>query len=81
MWQVVSESPILPKAAPLLLRGGTVIGDHSVIFAGPGERLELAHKAEDRGLFARGAVRAALWGHGRKPGHYSLADVLGLNDG
>jgi 4-hydroxy-tetrahydrodipicolinate reductase len=62
------------------LRGGTVIGDHSVIFAGPGERLELAHKAEDRGLFARGAVRAALWGHGRKPGHYSMADVLGLND-
>ena len=62
------------------LRGGTVIGEHSVIFAGPGERLELAHKAEDRGLFARGAVRAALWGHGRKPGHYSMADVLGLND-
>ena len=62
------------------LRGGTVIGDHSVIFAGPGERLELAHKAEDRGLFARGAVRAALWGKGRKPGHYSMADVLGLND-
>jgi len=62
------------------LRGGTVIGDHSVIFAGPGERLELAHKAEDRGLFARGAVRAALWGNGRKPGHYSMADVLGLND-
>lgn len=62
------------------LRGGTVVGDHSVIFAGPGERLELAHKAEDRGLFARGAVRAALWGHGRKPGHYSMADVLGLND-
>ena len=62
------------------LRGGTVIGEHSVIFAGPGERLELAHKAEDRGLFARGAVRAALWCHGRKPGHYSMADVLGLND-
>jgi 4-hydroxy-tetrahydrodipicolinate reductase len=62
------------------LRGGTVIGEHSVIFAGPGERLELAHKAEDRGLFARGAVRAAQWGHGRKPGHYSMADVLGLND-
>ena len=62
------------------LRGGTVSGDHSVIFAGPGERLELAHKAEDRGLFARGAVRAALWGHGRKPGHYSMAEVLGLND-
>ena len=62
------------------LRGGTVVGDHTVIFAGPGERLELSHKAEDRGIFARGAVRAALWGRGRKPGHYSMADVLGLND-
>ena len=62
------------------LRGGTVVGDHNVIFAGPGERLELAHKAEDRGIFARGAVRAALWGRGRKPGHYSMADVLGLGE-
>ncbi len=44
------------------LRGGTVIGDHTVIFAGPGERIELSHKAEDRGIFARGAVQAALWG-------------------
>lgn len=62
------------------LRGGTVVGDHQVIFAGAGERIELAHRAEDRGIFARGAVRAALWGHGRKPGHYSMADVLGLSD-
>jgi 4-hydroxy-tetrahydrodipicolinate reductase len=62
------------------LRGGTVVGDHTVIFAGPSERLELSHKAEDRGIFARGAVRAALWGKGRKPGHYAMADVLGLND-
>ena len=60
------------------LRGGTVVGDHDVIFAGPGERLVLTHKAEDRGIFARGAVRAALWGKGRKPGHYSMADVLDL---
>ena len=60
------------------LRGGSVVGDHSVIFAGPGERLELTHRAEDRTIFARGAVRAALWGRGRKPGHYSMADVLGL---
>ena len=60
------------------LRGGTVVGDHDVIFAGPGERLVLSHKAEDRGIFARGAVRAALWARGRKPGHYSMADVLGL---
>jgi 4-hydroxy-tetrahydrodipicolinate reductase len=60
------------------LRGGTVVGDHKVIFAGQGERLELAHIAEDRGLFAQGAIKAALWGRGRKPGLYSMADVLGL---
>ncbi len=50
------------------------------MFAGGGERIELRHIAEDRGLFARGAVRAALWGRGRKPGLYSMADVLDLND-
>jgi 4-hydroxy-tetrahydrodipicolinate reductase len=43
------------------------------------ERLELTHRAEDRAIFARGAIRAALWGRGKKPGHYSMADVLGLN--
>ena len=62
------------------LRGGTVVGDHTVIFAGPAERIELSHKAEDRMIFARGAVKAALWAHGRKPGLYSMADVLGLAD-
>ncbi len=60
------------------LRGGTVVGDHMVIFAGQGERLELVHRAEDRGIFARGALHAALWARGRKPGLYSMADVLGL---
>ncbi|HUB65715.1 MAG TPA: 4-hydroxy-tetrahydrodipicolinate reductase [Methylocella sp.] len=60
------------------LRGGVVIGDHKVIFAGPGERIELAHVAEDRSIFARGAVQAALWGKNQKPGLYSMADVLGL---
>ncbi len=60
------------------LRGGTVVGDHSVIFAGAGERLELTHRAEDRGIFANGALRAALWARDRKPGLYSMADVLGL---
>jgi len=60
------------------LRGGTVVGEHSVIFAGPAERIELVHKAEDRMLFARGALKAALWARGRKPGLYSMADVLGL---
>ena len=61
------------------LRGGTVVGDHKVVFAGAGERLELAHVAEDRSLFAQGAVKAALWGRGRGPGLYSMADVLGLD--
>ncbi len=63
------------------LRGGTVIGDHSVIFAGAGERIELVHRAEDRSLFANGAIKAALWARGRKPGQYSMLDVLGLVDG
>jgi 4-hydroxy-tetrahydrodipicolinate reductase len=61
------------------LRGGTVVGDHSVMFAGPGERIELVHRAEDRSLFARGAVRAALWAMDKKPGYYTMADVLGLD--
>lgn len=60
------------------LRGGTVVGDHSVIFAGASERIELVHRAEDRSIFANGAVRAAIWGRGKKPGLYSMADVLGL---
>jgi len=60
------------------LRGGSVIGDHSVIFAGPGEQITLSHHAQDRSLFARGAVTAALWARGRKPGLYSMRDVLGL---
>lgn len=60
------------------LRGGTVIGEHTVVFAGAGERIEFTHKAEDRSLFAAGAIRAALWGRGRKPGVFSMADVLGL---
>jgi len=62
------------------LRGGTVVGEHSVIFAGPHERIELVHKAEDRMIFARGAVKAALWARSQKPGLYSMADVLGLSD-
>lgn len=60
------------------LRGGTVAGDHQVIFAGAGERLELGHRAEDRSVFARGAVRAALWLRGKAAGRYDMADVLGL---
>jgi 4-hydroxy-tetrahydrodipicolinate reductase len=60
------------------LRGGAVIGEHTVIFASENERIELVHKATDRGLFARGAVKAALWARGQKPGLYSMADVLGF---
>jgi 4-hydroxy-tetrahydrodipicolinate reductase len=62
------------------LRGGTAAGDHSVIFAGPSERLTLSHHAEDRMIFAHGAVKAALWAHGKKPGFYTMADVLGLGN-
>jgi 4-hydroxy-tetrahydrodipicolinate reductase len=62
------------------LRGGSVVGDHSVIFAGPAERLELVHRADDRMIFARGALAAAKWGKGKKPGLYSMLDVLGLSD-
>ena len=61
------------------LRGGTVVGDHTVIFAGAGERIEFSHRAEDRGVFARGALAAALWTRDKAPGLYSMADVLGLS--
>jgi len=60
------------------LRGGNVVGEHSVIFAAEGERIVLSHIATDRGIFARGAVKAALWGRGKGPGLFSMADVLGI---
>mgnify|MGYP001554827606 CR=1 FL=1 len=60
------------------LRGGDVVGDHTVIFAGPGERIELTHKAASREIFANGAIRAALWTRGRAPGLYGMNDVLGI---
>ncbi len=60
------------------LRGGDVVGEHDVIFAGEGERIVLRHIATDRAIFARGALRAALWGIDRKPGEYDMMDVLGL---
>jgi 4-hydroxy-tetrahydrodipicolinate reductase len=60
------------------LRGGDVVGDHTVIFASDGERVELSHKASDRKIFAKGAVRSALWAFKQKPGLYSMKDVLGL---
>jgi 4-hydroxy-tetrahydrodipicolinate reductase len=62
------------------IRGGDVIGDHTVIFAAVGERLELGHKASSRDTFANGALRAAQWVVGKKPGLYDMQDVLGLNE-
>ncbi|MCX8995654.1 4-hydroxy-tetrahydrodipicolinate reductase [Rhizobiaceae bacterium BDR2-2] len=61
------------------LRGGSVIGDHSVYFASEGELVTLSHTALDRSIFARGAVKAALWAFGQKPGFYTMSDVLGLS--
>jgi 4-hydroxy-tetrahydrodipicolinate reductase len=60
------------------LRGGSVAGEHQVIFAGESERIELGHRAESRAIFARGAIQAALWLIGKPPGRYGMADVLGL---
>ena len=61
------------------LRGGDVVGEHDVIFSGLGERIILRHIASDRMIFARGAVKAAIWGIGKEPGEYSMLDVLGLS--
>lgn len=60
------------------LRGGSVIGDHTVVFAGDGERIEITHRAGDRSIFARGAVKAAVWGRDKGPGLFNMSDVLGL---
>ena len=62
------------------IRGGDIVGEHDVLFAGPGERIVLRHVATDRAIFARGALKAALWGLGQKPGQYDMMDVLGLTD-
>jgi 4-hydroxy-tetrahydrodipicolinate reductase len=61
------------------IRGGDIVGEHDVMFAGAGERIILRHIASDRALFARGALKAAVWGQGRAPGDYDMLDVLGLN--
>ncbi|MBF9032900.1 4-hydroxy-tetrahydrodipicolinate reductase [Rhodobacterales bacterium HKCCE2091] len=60
------------------IRGGEIVGEHDVLFAGPGERVILRHVATDRRIFARGALRAGLWGQGKAPGEYTMASVLGL---
>lgn len=61
------------------LRGGSVVGEHTVVLAADGEIIELRHRAADRGIFARGAVKAALWGRGKGPGLFTMMDVLGLD--
>ena len=61
-----------------VFRGGDVVGDHTVTFAADGERIEFTHKASDRAIFARGAVRAALWLQGKPPGLYGMKEMLGL---
>ncbi|MCL4142117.1 UNVERIFIED_CONTAM: hypothetical protein GTU68_008672 [Idotea baltica] len=61
------------------IRGGDIVGEHDVMFAGAGERIVLRHIASDRSLFARGALKAALWGQGRDAGEYDMLDVLGLS--
>jgi 4-hydroxy-tetrahydrodipicolinate reductase len=83
--KVVSRNGVVGERRPgeigfAALRGGTVVGEHTVIFAGPHERIALTHTAEDRMIFVRGALAAARWGIGKKPGLYSMADVLGLAD-
>lgn len=60
------------------IRGGDIVGEHDVLFAAAGERIKLTHIATDRAIFARGALKAALWGQGQKPGSYDMLDVLGL---
>ena len=60
------------------IRGGDIVGEHDVICAGAGERVILRHVATDRGIFARGALRAAIWGQDKSPGEYDMIDVLGL---
>lgn len=66
------------EMAVLALRGGDVVGEHTLFLAGLGERIELTHRATDRAIFARGAVRAARWARGRAPGRYGMEDVMGL---
>jgi 4-hydroxy-tetrahydrodipicolinate reductase len=65
----------------LSVRAGDIVGDHTVYFAGPGERLELTHRAHSRDTFAAGAIRAAKWIIGKEPGLYDMQDVLGLKNG
>ncbi len=74
---IIGERPI-GEIGFATLRGGSVIGDHTVIFASDDDRIEITHKSSSRGIYARGAVQAALWARGQKPGLYSIQDVVKL---
>lgn len=76
---IIGERPPL-EIGIQTIRGGDIVGEHTVLFAGIGERLELTHRASSRETFARGAIKAALWVADKKPGVYSMLDVLGLRD-
>lgn len=82
VWQKVRDGHTGPRRRGDIgfatLRGGDVVGDHTVVFAADGERVEITHKASSRQVFAKGAVRAARWAHGKPPGLYSMRDVLEL---
>jgi 4-hydroxy-tetrahydrodipicolinate reductase len=80
IWSREGETGARPQGAIgfATLRGADVVGEHTVMFAGAGERLELVHRCTDRTLFVRGAVRSAAWIHGKSAGLYSMNDVLGL---
>ena len=78
--EVLKSSGTIDNEIPIQsIREGDVVGEHSVIFSGPGEQLELTHRAASREIFARGALRAAKWIIGRSPGLYSMQDVMGLS--
>ncbi len=76
----IGERPV-GEIAIHALRGGSVVGDHTVLFAGELERVELTHKAQDRAAFAAGALKALAWARGRAPGLYTMRDVLGFAEG
>ena len=76
----IGERPV-GEIAIHALRGGSVVGDHTVLFAGELERVELTHKAQDRAAFAAGALKALAWARGRAPGLYTMRDVLGFTEG
>ena len=77
--EIVNRSRTSDSPVPIQsIREGDVVGDHTIVFIGPGERLELTHHATNREIFARGALRAAAWIIGKPAGLYSMQDVLGL---